>query len=173
MMAPMGDPGTPARQRASFIETQRFRQPLLLLLLAAIAAPFWYLVVAHFVVGAEVEAAGDLVGFWLFAGVLLPGLLLAARLTTEVSARGLRLRFPPFVNRRIPFADIRGVQARTYRPLREFGGWGIRWAGRERMAYNVSGNRGVEVELTDGRTVMVGSQRPDELADALRAHMGR
>jgi hypothetical protein len=40
------------------------------------------------------------------------------------------------------------------------------------MAYNVSGNRGVEVELTDGRTVMVGSQRADELAGALRAFLG-
>jgi hypothetical protein len=41
------------------------------------------------------------------------------------------------------------------------------------MAYNVSGNRGVEVELTDGRTVMVGSRRPDELAGALQAHLDR
>ena len=121
--------------------------------------------------GADVEAAGELVGFWLFAGVLLPGLMLAARLTTEVSASGLRVRFPPFVDREIRFADIKGVQARTYRPLREYGGWGIRWAGRGRMAYNVSGNRGVDVELVDGSTVMVGSQRADELAEALRAHL--
>lgn len=85
----------------------------------------------------------------------------------------MRLRFPPFVDRRIPFAEIRRVHARTYRPLREFGGWGIRWGGRGRMAYNVSGNRGVEVELTDGRTVMVGSQSPDALAEATRAHLGR
>lgn len=65
------------------------------------------------------------------------------------------------------------MQARTYRPLREYGGWGIRWGGKGRMAYNVSGSEGVEVELLDGRTVMVGSRRPDELADTLRAHMGR
>ena len=169
----MGEPRTPATQGASFSEVQRFRQPLLLLLLAAVAAPFWYLVVAHFVFGAEVEAPGSLVGFWLFAGVLLPGLLLAARLTTEVSARGLRLRFPPFVDREIPFTEIRGVQPRTYRPLREFGGWGIRWGGRGRMAYNVSGNEGVEVELDDGRTVVVGSRRSNELAEALRAHLAR
>lgn len=167
----MDEQGT--RGRSGFVEVQRFRQPLLLLLLALVAAPFWYLVVAHFVFGAEVEGAGELVVFWLFAGVLLPGLLLATRLTTEVTSGGLVLRFPPLVNRTIPFAEIRGVQARTYRPLREYGGWGIRWAGKGRMAYNVSGNKGVEVELADGRTVMVGSQRAEELAEALRAHMGR
>jgi hypothetical protein len=167
----MAEQETPGR--AGFTEVQRFRQPLLLLLLAAVAAPFWYLVVAHFVFGAEVEAVGSLLVFWLFAGVLLPGSLLAARLVTQVSARGLRLRFPPFVDREIPFAEIRRVQARTYRPLREYGGWGIRWGGKGRMAYNVSGNRGVEVQLVDGRAVMVGSRRPEELADTLRAHMGR
>jgi hypothetical protein len=169
----MSERGTSAQEQATFTEVQRFRQPLLLLLLAAVAAPFWYLTAAHFVFGAEVEAAGDLVVFWLFAGVLLPALLLAARLRTEVSTRGLRLRFPPFVDREIPFTEIRRVGARTYRPLREYGGWGIRWGGKGRTAYNVSGNRGVEVELTDGRTVMVGSRRPDELAEALRAHLPR
>lgn len=169
----MSEPRPPGPRQTAFTEVQRFRQPLLLLLLAAVAAPFWYLVVARFVFGADVEAAGSLLGFWLFAGVLLPALFLSARLVTEVSALGLRLRFAPFVDREIPFAEMRRVEARTYRPLREYGGWGIRWAGRGRMAYNVSGNRGVEVELTDGRTVMVGSQRPDELAEAIRAHMGR
>src|SRR5215210_4860956 len=107
----MTEPRTPAPREAAFTEVQRFRQPLLLVLLAAVAAPFWYLVVAHFVFGAEVEAAGSLLVFWLFAGVLLPGLLLTARLVTEVSARGLRLRFAPFVDREIPFTEIRRVQA--------------------------------------------------------------
>ena len=158
--------------RAAFTEVQRFRQPLLLLLLGLIAAPFWYLAVGRFVFGAEVEDSRSLAVVWLFAGVLFPGLLLAARLVTEVSPRGLRLRFPPFLTREIPFTEIRRVQARTYRPLREYGGWGLRWGGRGKTAYNVSGNKGVEVELTDGRTVMVGSQCPDELAEALRAYLG-
>ena len=157
----------------AFTEVQRFRQPLLLAVLALVAGPFWYLVVAHFVFGATVEGATALVVFWLFAGVLVPALLLALRLTTEVADDELRLRFPPFVDREIPFTEIRGVQPRTYRPLREFGGWGIRWGGRGRMAYNVSGNEGVEVELDDGRTVVVGSRRSNELAEALRAHLAR
>ena len=159
--------------RAGFVEVQRFRQPLLLLVVAVVATPFWYLTVARFVFGAEVEGAGELLVFWFFAGVLLPGLLLAARLITEVSPTGVRLRFPPVVTREIPFTQIRRIEARTYRPLREYGGWGLRWAGKGRMAYNVSGNRGVLLELTDGRTVMVGSQRPDALAEAIGAHVGR
>ena len=40
-------------------------------------------------------------------------------------------------------------------------------ASLNRMAYNVSGNQGVELTLRDGRQVMLGSQRPQELADAI------
>ena len=170
----MSEPRAPAQEHATFREVQRFRQPLLLLVIAAVAAPFWYLVVAHFVFGAAVEASGELVVVvWVLAGVLLPALLVAARLVTEVAPRGLRLRFPPFVTREVPFAEIRRVQPPTYRPLREYGGWGIRWGRGGKRAYNVSGREGVEVELTDGRTVIVGSQRPDELAEAIRAYLGR
>ena len=46
--------------------------------------------------------------------------------------------------------DVAYAEARTYAPLREYGGWGIRGLSRKR-AYNVSGNRGVELSLVDGR----------------------
>ena len=46
--------------------------------------------------------------------------------------------------------------------------WGIRGLGRNR-AYNVSGDRGVELLLADGRKVLIGSLRPDELEQAIVA----
>jgi hypothetical protein len=39
------------------------------------------------------------------------------------------------------------------------------------MAYNVSGNQGVDLTLRDGRRVMLGSQRADELAAAIEARI--
>ena len=35
-------------------------------------------------------------------------------------------------------------------------------------AYNVSGNEGVQLELTNGKRILIGSQRADELADAIK-----
>jgi hypothetical protein len=35
------------------------------------------------------------------------------------------------------------------------------------MAYNVRGDRGVQLVLRDGRRVLIGSQRADELAKAI------
>ena len=36
------------------------------------------------------------------------------------------------------------------------------------MAYNVSGNRGVKLRLADGKSLLIGSQRPEEFLLALQ-----
>jgi hypothetical protein len=90
------------------------------------------------------------------------------RLVTEVRADALRVQFRWLWRPRIiPFAEIQSYHAVTYNPLREYGGWGIRYGGAGDMAYNVSGDRGVRLEFTNGGRLLVGSQRPEELARAL------
>jgi hypothetical protein len=81
----------------------------------------------------------------------------------------VRIHYRPFVRRVIALSDIERVEARKYNPLKEYGGWGIKGWSKTKMAYNVSGNRGAELTLTDGRRVMLGSQRAEELAAAIEA----
>jgi TATA-box binding protein (TBP) (component of TFIID and TFIIIB) len=50
--------------------------------------------------------------------------------------------------------------------LLEYGGWGIKY-GRKGKAYNVSGNRGVQLVFKDGKQLLIGSQRAEELAEAI------
>jgi hypothetical protein len=91
------------------------------------------------------------------------------KLVTEVRGNALELRFRGlFVDRVIPLSDIIQFGARRYRPLIDFGGWGIRWSlfGKG-MAYNVSGDRGVQLVLRNGSRILVGSQRAEELAAAI------
>ncbi|NIR36664.1 MAG: hypothetical protein GWO04_14245, partial [Actinobacteria bacterium] len=38
----------------------------------------------------------------------------------------LHLGRVPLVRRTVPFGDIRALESVVYRPLREFGGWGVR-----------------------------------------------
>ena len=68
--------------------------------------------------------------------------------------------------RTIPWDQIRSVETRTYRPIKDFGGWGVRWAARG-IVYHARGNRGVRLVLASGERVMIGSQRPDDLARAI------
>ena len=101
-------------------------------------------------------------------------LFASTRLITEVRSDGLYIRFVPFhlSFRRIPLEDLAGFEARTYSPMREYGGWGIRF-GRRGRAYNVSGNRGVRIDYANGRHILIGSQRADELADAIGSVLGK
>lgn len=110
---------------------------------------------------------------FLFGFLYLVVLLaVTVELTTEVCADGLRLRFFPFhlSFRRIRLDDVARCDAVTYRPILQYGGWGIRWTWKGR-AYNVSGNRGVRIDYADGTHLLIGSQRPDELAHAIRSLM--
>ncbi|SFG86703.1 hypothetical protein SAMN04488063_3152 [Halopelagius inordinatus] len=102
------------------------------------------------------------------AGVVC-GFVWSLRLVTEVRDDGLYVRFAPLHRsfRRVPWTAVGSVEATTYRPLREYGGWGIRWR-PDAIAYNVSGSRGVLLTRPGDRDLLVGSQRPDELATAIR-----
>ena len=50
--------------------------------------------------------------------------------------------------------------------------WRVRY-GRAGKAYNVSGNRGVVLAFDHGRTLLLGSQRADELAAAIHPRLSR
>jgi hypothetical protein len=82
------------------------------------------------------------------------------------------INFVPLVRRTVLFGNIVSCEVRTYRPMREYGGWGVKY-GRAGKAYNVSGNRGVQLKLTSGKGLLIGSQRPEELAQAIQEGMRR
>lgn len=56
------------------------------------------------------------------------GLLGFAKLHTQLAADGVRVRVAPLQSewRFTPWAAVRRAYVRTYAPLREYGGWGIR-----------------------------------------------
>jgi len=94
--------------------------------------------------------------------------LYSLRLETEVRTDGVYLKMWPLhlSARRISWSEIDQYELRTYRPLREFGGWGIRWA-PGKLAYNVGGNQGVWIQRTNERSILIGSQRVEEFVTAI------
>jgi len=92
------------------------------------------------------------------------------KLETEVRSDGLYVRFFPVHIRYKKFgaADLEQYYARWYRPILEYGGWGIRcsFTGKGK-AYNVSGIKGLQLVLTNGKKLLIGSQQPDDLAAAI------
>ncbi len=101
----------------------------------------------------------------------LAWLFVRMELRVTVTDAALEIHFAPFVRRVLAWNEIASSRARTYRPIREFGGWGIRFGRGGARAYNVSGNRGVELTLRDGKRILIGSQRADDLAAAIDARL--
>ena len=109
-----------------------------------------------------------LVLFWVAFGIAMPLLFFLGGMRTEVRTDGIHLQgFPiPFCTKHIDYSQLDSYEARRYRPLRDYGGWGIRF-GREGRAYTVSGRQGVQLVFKNGQRLLVGSQQPDQLVEAI------
>jgi len=109
----------------------------------------------------------------IFVPIGIAVLFVVLKLETEVRSDGLYVRFFPFhlKFKRFGVEDLSECYARKYRPIREYGGWGIRCGGKQGRAYNVSGNKGVQLVFKNGRQLLIGSQREKELEDAIRSIM--
>ena len=90
--------------------------------------------------------------------------LITVRLVTDLTLSQLSVGLRGlWRQRRVPLAQIRSATAVRFDPVAEYGGYGIR-SGPRGLAYIAAGDRGVQIELQDGRKLLVGSQRAEELA---------
>ena len=111
------------------------------------------------------------------AGICVPIavtlLFLVLKLETEVRSDGLYIRFfPAHIHfKRFGAEDLSECYARKYKPLLEYGGWGIRCSLSKGKAYNVSGNKGVQLVFKSGKRLLIGSHRAEELEEAIRSIM--
>ena len=159
-------------------EVQQFRQVWIWVIVSALSGLVWYAAVRQLLLhrpfGGIPMLIIPLVIFWFIFGIGLPALFFFGRLVTEVRDDGIYICFFPFhwTFRKIAFTEVKQYEVRTYRPIREYGGWGIRY-GCKGKAYNVSGDRGVQIELLNGKRLLLGSQRPEELWRAIQAKFGK
>ncbi len=74
------------------------------------------------------------------------------RLIWEIDENGFRFRYHPFVNktRNYPFSEIERIQYEKINPLRDFGGWGLRYSKKYGKAYTTQGNHVLRITLKSG-----------------------
>ncbi len=170
-------------QKVLFREVQKFNQGWLWILLAiavfSVVVPFGYGMVTQLVFGyawgsrAMSDAALLLTGSLLIVFVLgLCYLIYVLRLVTEVDDEGVSIHFYPLSRKFIRYSEISSCTARVYRPIREYGGWGIKY-GPSGKAYNVSGDRGVQLVLNTGKHLLIGSQSSDQLAETINSKLAQ
>jgi hypothetical protein len=90
-------------------------------------------------------------------------------LYTKIDKHGIYFRFIPFHASFTfyPWEKITGMQITTYNPIKDYGGWGIR-GGRKGIAYSVSGNTGIDIELINDKKILIGTRKPEEVKEIIK-----
>lgn len=149
-----------------FTESQKFRQWWIWLIIIGVSvSTILSAVYAYNKVGGEL--AGNTLFSFIFSFIPLLVILLfwLLRLDTMIDETGITYCYYPFIKtKHIPWSELQQAYVRKYSPLMEYGGWGIRVGmGRKSGAYNVSGNMGLQLVFKNGRYLLLGTQRADEL----------
>ena len=109
-----------------------------------------------------------LVFFGLIPLFFLVGLI-TMNMKTNISKNEIEVDYFPFLKKKINWSEVKSAQVRKYSPLREYGGWGIRFGlGGRGTAYNVRGKYGLQLLFKDGKKLLIGTQSPDQLQLALK-----
>jgi Protein of unknown function (DUF3093) len=101
------------------------------------------------------------------AGVVLPLLLMTLHVVVSVTQEELWLALPPVWRRTVPLQRIVSVEVIDVSPLRDTGGYGLRFGGRGLVAVVMRRGRAVEVRTVTGERYVIGSRRPEQLRRAL------
>lgn len=168
-------------QTTFYRESQNFRQWWMKVVISVNAIGAIIIesyIMRKIVMGTEAEGLPGLLLFQIVALFLwsLSLFLYSLRLDTKVDSSGLYVKFRPLHRgwRVFQFEGIQSCETVRYRPLFDYGGWGIRYS-RKGKAYTVSGDSGIELVLKRDikRTVIVGSQRSQELSQAVNDNLTR
>lgn len=156
-----------------FTERQRFKQWWLWLILIGINGLFLFGVFKQIIIGQQfgdnpMSNAGLLIATGLTIALTL--LFINFRLDTTIKEDGIYVRFFPFhlKFKHYSWDSLAKSFVRQYSPLTEYGGWGLRLGlfGKG-TAFNVSGDKGLQLEFTDNKKLLIGTNKPDELTEIL------
>ncbi len=95
-----------------------------------------------------------------------------SHLDTKVTKQGISHKFWPYQRKEttLLWEEIKSIEITKYRPIKDYGGWGVRMGYRKGRAFNTRGNIGMLLHLKSGKDVMVGTQLPQELYTSIKSY---
>lgn len=154
-----------------FKSVQRCKQPFIWVIVVGISLFIWYSIYQQVVLGNPIgnNPAPDvvLIIIWLIIGIGFPLALFTMKLIIKIDSENFSYRLFPlhFRIHSYRLVDIESMEVVTFRPISDFGGWGIRW-GRKGKGYIISGTKGVKIQFRTGRPVYFSSDEPEEVVKA-------
>lgn len=156
--------------RTLFSEKQRFTQWWLWAILIALDALMIYGFVQQLIF--KIPFGNNPSPDWVLVifGLIPFGiswLIYAFRLETKITNEFMAFELYPLCSlNTIKWEEIETIYVREYSPLKEFGGWGYRVSSNG-TAYNISGNQGLQLKLKNGKKILIGTQKAEEVKQIL------
>ncbi|QNM86935.1 hypothetical protein H9W90_07445 [Polaribacter pectinis] len=98
------------------------------------------------------------------------------KLKTRIDELGVHYQFFPFhfSMKTISWNEISSAKVRTYDPIGEYGGWGLKggflWNKSKGKCINVSGDVGIQLELKNNTKLLIGTQKKEDAKRVLKTY---
>lgn len=156
--------------KVQFEESQRFNQWWLILLFIG----FFVFILYQLIVELS-SVNSDPMPYTLSLTILalIAFFLSKVVLNTKIDARGVHIQFWPFYikSKLFSWSEIESINVIKYNPILDYGGWGYRFNFRGKgIALNVKGNQGIQLRLKNGKKLLIGTQKPDEVRQIIQLY---
>ena len=149
-----------------FKEVQKFTQWWLWLLLVGLGIlpviGIYKQLILGETFGNKPMSDSGLIVFLLFVFSVL-ALFYIIKLKTEITKYELRFNFFPFYKKIVKWEDVKNAKIVRY----GFVGYGIRFGSKYGTIYNIKGNKGLAIELKNGKKFLIGTQKHLELFETV------
>ncbi|HLV92373.1 MAG TPA: hypothetical protein VKX34_04560 [Aequorivita sp.] len=149
--------------KIQFKEEQKFTQWWLWLILIGIGVMPIIGIYKQIIIGGTYgDNPMSYLGLTIFSLLIygIIALFLFMRLKTEITQDEISVKFIPFTKRQVNWKEVKSAQIVNYGFV---GGWGIRFGTKYGIVYNTRGNKGLAIELLNGKKFLVGTQKESEL----------
>ena len=161
-----------------FKEEQRFTQTWLIIVLSiSVLVPIGIILNEFTKEDANMSPNEASLIIFLMITCILP--VFFFKLKTRIDEKGIHYQFLPFhfSSRTILWVDISKVYVRTYDPIGEFGGWGLKggfpFYKKNGKAINVSGNIGIQLVLKNEKKLLIGTQKKSDVERVLKTYINK
>ncbi len=167
-----------------FKEEQKFSTPWIFMVIFPVIAMVIFFAKYEEWEGGSINASEreDILGLSILAGIMfimmvvLTILFYSMKLTTIIKSDGISTKYYPLMRKELFYAKatIKKYEIRKFNPKREYGGHGAkRGKRRSGKSYTVSGRLGLQLYLTSGDKVLIGTKRHEAIKYAMEKMMNK
>ena len=161
-----------------FNEEQKITKGSMHMLLTIGAIIPTFIIIKEWINATDKSISANLSSFIAILIIILVHIFIySAKLKTRIDEFGIHYQFFPFhfSYKKIAWTAIENRYIRSYSPISEYCGWGLRYTFSKKKgnALNVSGNIGIQIELKNGKKLLIGTNKKEEAKRVLATYKNK